>query len=268
MSQCANPGSGPDGGPYDETPPRLVSTSPKLGATDNQSKRITLVFDEYIKMENANEKVIVSPPQINTPDVRASGKSITVTLNDTLKPNTTYTIDFGDAIEDNNEGNPFGDFAFYYATGPHIDTLEVSGYVLNAADLEPIKGTLVGLQKDLADSAFRTRPFDRVGHTDSYGHFSIRGVAPGSYRIYALQDMDGTFSFSQKAKPSPSARTLSNRPANLPSVSTRYGTTVYTLIRCARYTTPASRRTTFCCSVLLKPGSRATCSRRNATCPT
>ena len=91
LSQCANPGSGPDGGPYDETPPRLVSTSPKLGATDNQSKRITLVFDEYIKMENANEKVIVSPPQINAPDVRASGKSITVTLNDTLKPNTTYT---------------------------------------------------------------------------------------------------------------------------------------------------------------------------------
>lgn len=200
LSQCANPGSGPDGGPYDETPPRLVSTSPKLGATDNQSKRITLVFDEYIKMENANEKVIVSPPQINAPDVRASGKSITVTLNDTLKPNTTYTIDFGDAIEDNNEGNPFGDFAFYYATGPHIDTLEVSGYVLNAADLEPIKGTLVGLQKNLADSAFRTRPFDRVGHTDSYGHFSIRGVAPGSYRIYALQDMDGTFSFSQKSE--------------------------------------------------------------------
>lgn len=200
LSRCANPGSGPDGGPYDETPPRLVSTTPKLGSTNSQAKRITLVFDEYIKMENASEKVIVSPPQINAPDVRASGKSITVTLNDTLKPNTTYTVDFGDAIEDNNEGNPFGDFAFYYSTGASIDTLEVSGYVLNAADLEPVKGMLVGLQSDLADSAFRTRPFDRVGHTDSYGHFSIRGVAPGSYRVYALQDMDGTFSFSQKSE--------------------------------------------------------------------
>lgn len=200
LTRCANPGAGPDGGPYDETPPRLVSTSPRLGAVNSDARRITLTFNELIKIENATEKVIVSPPQINTPDVRVAGRNITVTLNDSLKPNTTYTIDFGDAIEDNNESNPFGDFAFYYATGDRIDTLEVSGHVLNAENLEPVKGMLVGLQRDTADSAFRKRPFDRVGHTDSYGHFTIRGVAPGRYRIYALQDMDGTFSFSQKSE--------------------------------------------------------------------
>ena len=197
---CANPGSGPDGGPYDEELPYVVSTTPASGDSGVKGRRVTLQFNEFIKLENASEKVTVSPPQIEMPDILTSGKRITVTLNDSLRPNTTYTIDFSDAIEDNNEGNPMGNYTFFFSTGRTVDTLEVGGHVLAAEDLEPIKGILVGLHSDTADSAFRTRPFDRVARTDGSGRFSIKGVAPGRYRIYALNDGDGDFRFTQKSE--------------------------------------------------------------------
>lgn len=197
---CANPGSGPDGGPYDEELPYVVSTTPASGDSGVKGRRVTLQFNEFIKLENASEKVTVSPPQIEMPDILTSGKRITVTLNDSLCPNTTYTIDFSDAIEDNNEGNPMGNYTFFFSTGRTVDTLEVGGHVLAAEDLEPIKGILVGLHSDTTDSAFRTRPFDRVARTDGSGRFSIKGVAPGRYRIYALNDGDGDFRFTQKSE--------------------------------------------------------------------
>ena len=197
---CANPGSGPDGGPYDEELPYVVSTTPASGDSGVKGRRVTLQFNEFIKLENASEKVTVSPPQIEMPDILTSGKRITVTLNDSLRPNTTYTIDFSDAIEDNNEGNPMGNYTFFFSTGRTVDTLEVGGHVLAAEDLEPIKGILVGLHSDTTDSAFRTRPFDRVARTDGSGRFSIKGVAPGRYRIYALNDVDGDFRFTQKSE--------------------------------------------------------------------
>ena len=197
---CANPGSGPDGGPYDEELPYVVSTTPASGDSGVKGRRVTLQFNEFIKLENASEKVTVSPPQIEMPDILTSGKRITVMLNDSLRPNTTYTIDFSDAIEDNNEGNPMGNYTFFFSTGRTVDTLEVAGHVLAAEDLEPIKGILVGLHSDTTDSAFRTRPFDRVARTDGSGRFSIKGVAPGRYRIYALNDGDGDFRFTQKSE--------------------------------------------------------------------
>ena len=186
---CANIGS-PDGGPYDETPPKIVRTSPKFAATNTDANKVILEFDENIKLENPNEKVVVSPPQLNQPEINSSGKRITVTLLDSMMPNTTYTIDFADAIEDNNEGNPMGDYAFTFSTGESIDTFQVSGYVLNAEDLEPIKGIVVGLyyldadsamsdedaDKTLPDSIFRTSPFERISRTDSRGHFVIKGL--------------------------------------------------------------------------------------------
>lgn len=196
---CANPGT-PDGGPYDETPPKLVKTTPVAGTVHAKQKKITLIFDEYVKIENANEKVIVSPPQIIDPEIEAYGRKVTVNLQDTLKPNTTYTIDFSDAIEDNNEGNPLGNYAYTFSTGASIDTMEVSGTILDASNLEPIKGILVGLHSDLSDSAFIKKPFDRVARTDSRGHFVIKGVAKGKYRIYALKDADQDFKFSQQSE--------------------------------------------------------------------
>ena len=151
-------------------------------------------------LNDPSEKVIISPPQIQQPEVKSNGKKVVITLQDTLKANTTYTIDFGDAIQDNNEGNPLENFFYTFSTGERLDTMAVAGTVLNAMNLEPIKGMLVGLHSHLADSAFTTTPFDRVGRTDSRGHFSIRGVAPGSYRIYPLQDADQNVYFSQPAE--------------------------------------------------------------------
>lgn len=200
VAACANPGSGPDGGPYDEEPPRVVGTVPEQGAGGVKDRRITLKFNEFIQLENASEKVTISPPQIETPNIEASGKKITVTLHDSLRENTTYTIDFSDAIEDNNEGNPLGFYTFFFSTGETVDTLEVAGTVLNAEDLEPIKGILVGLHKDTTDTAFHSHPFDRVARTNGSGRFTIKGVAPGQYRIYALQDGDGDFRFTQKSE--------------------------------------------------------------------
>lgn len=199
LYSCASIGR-PDGGPYDETPPRFISSTPVAGALNNQRTKVSLLFDEFIKLEKATEKVVVSPPQIQQPEIKASGKRIQVNLLDSLKPNTTYTIDFSDAIVDNNEGNPLGNFAFTFSTGAQIDTMEISGTVLDASNLEPIKGILVGLHTNLNDSAFTKLPFERVARTDSRGRFTIRGVAPGTYRIYGLMDADQNFTFNQKSE--------------------------------------------------------------------
>lgn len=205
LCACASIGQ-PDGGAYDERPPQVLAAQPMNKAVNADKKKIAIEFDEYIKLENASEKVVVSPPQQEMPNVRAVGKHIRIDLFDTLRANTTYTVDFSDAIVDNNEGNPMGNYTYSFSTGPKIDTMEVSGYVLNAADLEPVKGVLVGLYEVnqdsvVPDSFFRTRPFDRVSRTNGSGHFVIKGVsADKTYRAFALKDMDNDFRFSQKSE--------------------------------------------------------------------
>ena len=204
----------PDGGLYDETPPVLVRTSPANGKVKTSPKKIVLEFDEIVKLDNA-QAVVVSPPQLEAPEIEAYGRKVTVTLIDTIKPNMTYTIDFGNSISDNNEGNPFGDFAFTFSTGEKIDTFQVSGYVLDASNLEPIKDILVGLYKmDNADSetqvsdtkccpdsVFYKKPFERISHTDSRGHFVIKGLDPdASYKVFALKDQDQDYRYSQASE--------------------------------------------------------------------
>lgn len=197
---CASIGN-PDGGRFDETPPRVVASSPADGAVNVSKRKVQILFDEYIKLEKASEKVVISPPQIEPANVRADGKRVKVDFYDSLRANTTYTIDFSDAIEDNNEGNPMGQYTFSFSTGDVIDTMQVSGRVLNAADLEPIKGIMVGLypaDSTWNDTLFRTRPFLRVSRTNGEGRFTIKGVKDGAYRVRALEDKDGDFVFSQK----------------------------------------------------------------------
>lgn len=196
---CASTGM-PDGGPYDETPPKFVRANPEPNAINNKRKKISIEFDEFIKLDKASEKVIVSPPQNETSEVKVSGKRVLVEFFDSLKANTTYTIDFGDAIVDNNEDNPLGNFAYSFSTGESIDTMEISGTVLNAADLEPVKGIQVGIHKDLNDTAFSKIPFDRISRTDSRGHFNIKGIAPGTYRVYALMDGNQNYLFDSKTE--------------------------------------------------------------------
>lgn len=203
LASCAKMGQ-PDGGWYDETPPRIVGTTPQDKAVGVKSKKITIYFDEFIQVDNPTEKVVVSPPQMEAPEIKGAGKRIVVELKDSLKESTTYTVDFSDAISDNNEGNPLGNYTYSFSTSDHIDTLEVSGNVVNAEDLEPVKGILVGLYA-LGDSGqtkdpFLSKPMLRVSRTDSRGRFIVRGIAPGRYRVVALQDADGNYFFSQKSE--------------------------------------------------------------------
>ena len=199
MMSCAKMGQ-PDGGWFDETPPAIVGSTPGDKATNVKTRKVSILFDEFIQVDNPTEKVVISPPQLETPDIKGAGKKIVVELKDSLKPNTTYTIDFSDAISDNNEGNPLGNYAYTFSTGNHIDTLQVSGYVLEAQNLEPIKGILVGLYADVSDSAFTRLPMLRVSRTDSRGRFVIKGIAPGTYRCYALADADNNYLYSQKSE--------------------------------------------------------------------
>ncbi len=198
---CARMGS-PDGGWYDDTPPRVVYSTPDDRGTNVKKKRVTIHFNEYIKIEDAQNKVIVSPPQLEMPEIKATSKRIVIDLADSLKDNTTYTIDFSDAISDNNEGNPMGNYTFTFSTGDVIDTMQVSGYALDASNLEPIKGIMVGLYEDstFADSTFHKIPMIRVSRTNGSGFFTIKGVAPGRYRVRALQDADGDFLYGQKSE--------------------------------------------------------------------
>lgn len=196
---CAKMGS-PDGGWYDEKAPVVVGCVPNDYSVDVKAKKINIYFNEFVTIANSSENVVVSPPQLEAPEIRSYGKHIQVQLKDSLKANTTYTIDFSDAISDNNESNPLGNYAYTFSTGSVIDTMQVSGYVLESENLEPIKGILVGLYNNLSDTAFQKLPLLRVSRTDSRGHFIIKGVSPGRYRVYALQDADGNYLYSQKSE--------------------------------------------------------------------
>ena len=196
LYSCANIGN-PNGGPYDELPPKFVSSTPVPNSINYQGKKVEILFDELIQIDNPMENVIITPPQREMPVIRSSGKRVEVELFDSLKPNTTYTIDFTNSIADNNEKNILENFTFAFSTGDVIDSLEISGTVLNASNLEPMPGISIGLHSNLADSAFRTLPFDRTSRTNDKGQFTVRNIKPGKYRIYALNDVNRDYKFDQ-----------------------------------------------------------------------
>ena len=191
---CANIAS-PTGGAYDEDPPKLVRSTPDNNQLNFNKKKIELLFDENIKIEKPAEKVIITPPQIDMPVIKSIGKKAIVELNDDLQENTTYTIDFTDAIVDNNEGNPLENFSISFSTGDVLDTLAVSGVVLAAENLEPAQGIYVGMHTNLDDTAFTHIPFERISRTNSRGQFTVRGLAPGKYNIFALEDANRDYKY-------------------------------------------------------------------------
>ena len=122
----------PTGGPKDSIPPRLVSASPTLNSTNVKGNKITLTFNEYIDLKEAQTNVLISPLPKKQPSIDFKLKTVTVKLKDTLLPNTTYSINFGNAIVDNNEGNPLKDFTYVFSTGNQIDSFTLSGKVILA----------------------------------------------------------------------------------------------------------------------------------------
>ena len=189
---CASIGN-PTGGPRDEDPPIFVRANPAPGSVNVTRNRIDIDFNEIVNVKDAFTKVVVSPPSKQVPRVSSSGRRVSVQFQDTLLENTTYTIDFGNSIEDNNESNKLPSFSYIFSTGPEIDTLQISGMVLSAENLEPQQGMLVGVYANLSDTAFSTLPFERMAKTDDRGRFSILGLAPGQYRIFALNDLDNDY---------------------------------------------------------------------------
>jgi hypothetical protein len=192
LAACARIGR-PEGGEIDKDPPVFIRSNPAIGQLNFDGKKIDLYFDENIKVEDVINKVIVSPVQKQSPTVYANGKHMSVELRDTLQPNTTYTIDFTDAIRDLNESNILDGFAIDFATGDTRDSLCISGMLFQARNLEPAQSMLVGIHSVLADSAITTLPFDRIAKTNQYGQFIIRNLAPGTYRLYALNDRNGDY---------------------------------------------------------------------------
>lgn len=192
---CARIGT-PSGGRRDEMPPVMTKAHPAPNSRNFTGRRVVLDFDEFVNIKDPMTNVVVSPPGETTPRVTSQGKHVYVNFQDTLLPNTTYTIDFGSAIEDNNEGNVLENFSYTFSTGDELDSLRIAGMVLSSDGLEPMQRKLVGVHRNQADSAFLKIRFDRMARTDDRGRFSIEGLAPGEYRVFAIDDTDGNLRYS------------------------------------------------------------------------
>lgn len=189
IHSCANTTQAPTGGKKDTIPPYIVMISPLPGATNVPltGAKFKFDFNEYITIKTA-QNIFLSPPGKKMPKSKIQGKSLIVTIDDTLKANTTYTINFTDALADNNEGNPYPGYTYVFTTGDHIDSLGITGVVQDCNDLSPVKGATVLLYRNLADSAvFLERPY-AAAKTDDWGFFIIPFIEDTLYRLYAIKD--------------------------------------------------------------------------------
>ena len=195
--RCAN-AVAPTGGPKDTTPPVVVAAVPENQSTHFIGKKIEITFDEFITLENANQNVMISPPLKEKLDIKLKNKTVVVKFKENLVPNTTYTINFGSAIKDLHEGNPFKDYVYSFSTGDHIDTLSITGKVVDAETMKPIENAYVGLyaaDRDNLDSLPMTTAPNYISKTDKEGQFSLNGLADKSYRVFALKDANANLYF-------------------------------------------------------------------------
>lgn len=193
LAACASIGR-PEGGPRDMTPPVMVSSTPAPGSVNVSNGRIDIIFDENITLDDPMNKIVVSPPQKKQAQISSNGRRVRITLRDTLRDSTTYTVDLADAVRDLNEGNILDGLAIDFSTGPSIDTLMISGIVVEGRTLEPAQGMIVGVYSTpVADTALTTLPMDRITKTNALGRFTIRNLKPGSYRVFAINDLNHDF---------------------------------------------------------------------------
>lgn len=198
FQSCANRGSGPQGGPRDTEPPVLVSAVPLNGSTNVSTKTITLEFNELISVNNPIQNVIFSPPQKNIPTVKALGKKVNIAFQDTLLPNTTYTIEINNCIVDYTESNPFSSYVYSFSTGDKVDSLQISGKVIDAQTLAAKKNYTVGIYSNLSDTAFNKLRFEKITKTNVNGEFTLYGIAEGTYNLFAINDAGGSNMYLNK----------------------------------------------------------------------
>ncbi len=188
--------SSPSGGPRDREAPVILKSIPENGSTGFKGREIIISFDEYVALDQINEKFMVSPPMAKKPEITIRGKSIRIRYEDELRDSTTYTFYFQDAIRDLNEGNAINNYQFVFSTGPSIDSLSVTGNAYTGLNLDPPENTLVLLYSRLDDSAVYKAIPDYITRTSLNGEFRIDNIRPGSYRLYGLVDADNSKNYN------------------------------------------------------------------------
>jgi hypothetical protein len=201
VAQCAQIAN-PSGGPKDVTPPEVIGTAPLNGSAKFEGEKFTVYFDEFIELDNITQKAMISPPVDKLPDFKLKGKSLVVKFEDELLPNTTYSVYFGDAIVDITEKNPLLNYTYLFSTGETVDSMSITGTVVNAFDLTPAEEVFVLLYKDNND----TIPLDSMpvavkpyylSKTDENGNFSLNGLANEPYLIFAVKDLNNNYFYDQ-----------------------------------------------------------------------
>jgi hypothetical protein len=178
----------PTGGKRDSLAPRLVRAMPADSAVNMRSNRIVLEFDEYVQLQNLQQQLVVSPVPTSLPQVDAKLKTVTIKLKDSLQPNTTYALNFGNALQDINENNPLPNFTYVFSTGSQLDTAKISGRVLLAETGKADSTIIVVLHNNLSDTAFQKLTPKYFARLNKEGFFTFRFVVPGTYNLYAIKD--------------------------------------------------------------------------------
>lgn len=198
-TSCANQGV-PSGGLKDTIPPVVVKTVPALRGTNYKGSDLRFTFDEFIIPDGIGEKLVISPPMKKKPIIKMKSKTLIIELQEPLRKESTYSVDFKDGVADNNEKNVIKDLRFSFSTGSSYDSLRVAGYVRDALNHEPIEKALVMLHRQLDYTSFIDSIPDYIATTDKNGLFMIDNVATGKYRLYALTDADNSLTYNQKAE--------------------------------------------------------------------
>ncbi|MBN1927694.1 MAG: Ig-like domain-containing protein [Prolixibacteraceae bacterium] len=199
-NSCANQGQGPSGGPSDSIPPVILSSLPAFYETNFTGKNFEITFDEYIAADNLNDKLVISPPLDEKPDVSVRGKSVIVKIKEDFLPNRTYSFDFQDAVKDYNEGNKIESLRLIFSTSDLIDTLQISGYILDAFSLAPQPEVLVSLYAQYTDTSFTTTRPDFIAKTNAEGFFLFNNLPSINFRLFALSDEDRNLFYSKKTE--------------------------------------------------------------------
>ena len=195
FTSCANIGM-PSGGLKDSIPPVIVKSIPTFDQRNYKDQKVRITFNEFVIVEGLNEKFVISPPTIKKPIIRTKGKTLIIDLNEKLKPNTTYSLDFKDGVSDNNERNPLKSLRLAFATGPDFDSLRVVGFIKDAFNLEPIANSYVLLYRGRSDTlVYKSRP-DFIAKTDSKGFFAVTNLPADTFQVYGLSDVDNNMKFT------------------------------------------------------------------------
>lgn len=201
LSSCAQI-MAPGGGKKDELPPKVVKFSPDSAQLNFNSKTIEIDFDEFVTLKDLNSQLIISPPLLKSPDVTVKNKTLKVEFdkNELLKPNTTYCINFGNAVQDLNEGNSVDNFSYIFSTGNFIDSLKLKGKVRNGFNQSTEKGILVMLYSDLSDSVVYKGQPDYFGKTQGDGSFQINNIRSGNYKLVAIKDANANYKYDGESE--------------------------------------------------------------------